>query len=253
MTFPYAALVAMALFAAAYAFAPLRLPHTVDSAAAPATPPGPPLNVATRLVVTVVAGGFIGVAALLVIGFPRGYEANAYHLPSAVNFFRDGSLHIWDNAYLHTLPANASLWDGFWLRLLPERFVAVVNLPLIVRLAALPAVPLLGCRPVGGRAHIMRHHNHPFVRVLLDGNGRRRGRCRLRAHRILAGLVPAAIVSELVVAGGSGQWTCLRLQTLASGDSSTRRAVDPVRPRPFGATAARHLSLIHISEPTRPY
>jgi len=131
VTFPYAALVAMALFAAAYAFAPLRLPHTVDSAAAPATPPGPPLNVATRLVVTVVAGGFIGVAALLVIGFPRGYEANAYHLPSAVNFFRDGSLHIWDNAYLHTLPANASLWDGFWLRLLPERFVAVVNLPFL--------------------------------------------------------------------------------------------------------------------------
>ena len=65
------------------------------------------------------------------LAFPRGFEANAYHLPSAVNFFRDGSLRIWDTGYLHTLPANASLWDGFWLRLLPERIVSVVNLPFL--------------------------------------------------------------------------------------------------------------------------
>ena len=85
----------------------------------------------TRVVATLLGGGFALVAALLVIGFPRGFEANAYHLPSAVNFFRDGSLRIWDTGYLHTLPANASLWDGFWLRLLPERIVSVVNLPFL--------------------------------------------------------------------------------------------------------------------------
>ena len=91
----------------------------------------PAVNGTTRVVAAAVAGGFVVVAALLVIGFPRGYEANAYHLPSAVNFFRDGSLRIWDRWYAHTFPANASLWDGFWLRLLPERLVSVVNLPFL--------------------------------------------------------------------------------------------------------------------------
>jgi hypothetical protein len=41
----------------------------------------------TRVVATLLGGGFALVAALLIIGFPWGFEANAYHLPSAVNFF----------------------------------------------------------------------------------------------------------------------------------------------------------------------
>ena len=70
---------------------------------------GPPLNCTTRLVVTTMAGGFVLLAALLVIGVPRGHEVKAYHLPSAVNFFRDASLRIWDKTLLHAFPANASL------------------------------------------------------------------------------------------------------------------------------------------------
>lgn len=90
-----------------------------------------PFDPTARLVIALVGGGFLLLAGLLVIGFPRGYEANAYHLPNAVNFFRDGSLRIWDTAPMHTYPADASLWNGFWLRLLPERVVSVVNLPFL--------------------------------------------------------------------------------------------------------------------------
>jgi hypothetical protein len=90
-----------------------------------------PFDPTTRLVIALVGSGFLLLAGLLVIGFPRGYEANAYHLPNAVNFFRDGSLQIWDAAFMHTYPADASLWNGFWLRLLPERVVSVVNLPFL--------------------------------------------------------------------------------------------------------------------------
>src|SRR6516165_6090689 len=90
-----------------------------------------PFDPTARLVIALVGGGFLLLAGLVVIGFPRGYEANAYHLPNAVNFFRDGSLRIWDATFLHTYPADASLWNGFWLRLLPERVVSVVNLPFL--------------------------------------------------------------------------------------------------------------------------
>ena len=90
-----------------------------------------PFDPTARLVIALVGGGFLLLAGLLVIGFPRGYEANAYHLPNAVNFFRHGSLQIWDATFLHTYPADASLWNGFWLRLLPERVVSVVNLPFL--------------------------------------------------------------------------------------------------------------------------
>ena len=131
MTFRNATIVTIAVSATAYALARRRFPQTNGSAAVPETQPVPPLNVTTRLVVITVAGGFTLVAAALVIGYPRGYEANAYHLPNAVNFFRDASLCVWDRVWMDTLPANASLWDGFWLRLLPERVVSVVNLPFL--------------------------------------------------------------------------------------------------------------------------
>lgn len=85
----------------------------------------------TRIFAAVLAAGFLLIAALLVIGFPRGFEVHAYHLPIAINIFRDGSLRIWDRAYMHTFPANISLWSGFWLQLLPERLVSIVNLPFL--------------------------------------------------------------------------------------------------------------------------
>jgi hypothetical protein len=132
VTFPNAIVVAIAVIAAGH-ICGRRYPRKSMAGAEEATTwsSSPALNGTTRLVAAAVAGGFILVAALLVIGFPRGHEANAYHLPSAINFFRDASLRIWDKRWLHTLPANASLWDGFWLRLLPERVVSVVNLPFL--------------------------------------------------------------------------------------------------------------------------
>jgi len=127
-----AALIVLVVAAAGCVW-PLRRPSASAAHTDAPTDRGsvPPFGRMTRLAVTLLGAGFALVAALLVIGFPRGFEANAYHLPSAVNFFRDGSLRIWDTGYLHTLPANASLWDGFWLRILPERIVSVVNLPFL--------------------------------------------------------------------------------------------------------------------------
>lgn len=130
VNFSDASLVALAVASMGCVWVRWRSPRSVD--VAPATRLSLPwFNGTTRFVAMVVGSGFVLVAGLLVIGFPRGFEANAYHLPSAVNFFRDGSLQIWDTGYLHTLPANASLWDGFWLRLLPERVVSLANLPFL--------------------------------------------------------------------------------------------------------------------------
>ncbi len=72
---------------------------------------------------------------LLIIGYPRGFEVTAYHLPIAVNFFRDKTLSVWDHAYMHAYPANMSLWSGFWLQILPERFVSIINLPFALYLS----------------------------------------------------------------------------------------------------------------------
>jgi hypothetical protein len=132
VSFPNAIAVAIALAAGAYICGwrysskslTVRKELTVRTSS-------PEVNGTARVVVTAVSGGFVIIAALLVIGYPRGYEESAYHLPNAVNFFRDGSLRIWDRSFMHTYPANASLWDGFWLRLLPERVVSSVNLPFL--------------------------------------------------------------------------------------------------------------------------
>jgi hypothetical protein len=132
VTFPNATVVAIAAVVAGHIRGWRCSPRSMAAAGEATTLlSSPALNGTTRVVAATVAGGFVVVAALLVIGFPRGYEANAYHLPNAVNFFRDGSLRVWDSWYPHTFPANASLWDGFWLRLLPERLVSVVNLPFL--------------------------------------------------------------------------------------------------------------------------
>lgn len=72
---------------------------------------------------------YLTLACLLILGFPRGFEVWAYHLPIAINIFQKGSLQVWDQAYMHTFPANMSIWDGFWLQVLPERLVSAVNVP----------------------------------------------------------------------------------------------------------------------------
>jgi hypothetical protein len=132
VTFPNAIGVAIAFAGAGYICVRRNPPSSVPATnEAVTSSPAPAFNGTTRLVAAAVAAGFALVAALLIIGFPRGFEANAYHLPNAVNFYRDGSLRIWDSWFVHTYPANASLWDGFWLRLLPERVVSLVNIPFL--------------------------------------------------------------------------------------------------------------------------
>ena len=130
VNFANAGLVAAALALAGYAWARRRGSREAVGKSEPLFSV-PAFNGTTRFVAIVVGAGFLLVSGLLVIGFPRGFEANAYHLPSAVNFFCGGTLHVWDTTWLHTLPGNASLWDGFWLRLLPERAVSLVNLPFL--------------------------------------------------------------------------------------------------------------------------
>src|SRR5579872_1456765 len=132
VTLPRAATLAVVIVAIGFAWNRWR------SGAAPAkrgaAPPhtvAAPLTFITKVVLIALLGGFAFLALLLCIGFPRGYEVNAYHLPIAVNIFRDGSLRVWDKAFVHTFPANMSVWAGFWLQLLPERLTSVVNLPFL--------------------------------------------------------------------------------------------------------------------------
>jgi hypothetical protein len=127
VTIPHAVLASLMLAAAAYAWSRLRSPVAAGAAEGLEKPPAPPLSVITRIVVAASAGGFAVMSVLLLIGFPRGFEVHAYHLPIAVNIFRDGSLNIWDRAEMHTFPANMSVWSGLWLQILPERLVSIAN------------------------------------------------------------------------------------------------------------------------------
>ncbi|MDO9047809.1 MAG: hypothetical protein Q7U66_08745 [Methylobacter sp.] len=89
----------------------------------------PPLRLQAKIVKYLTLSVYLILAGLLILGFPRGFEVWAYHLPIGINIFQKGSLQIWDQAYMHTFPANMSIWDGFWLQILPERLISVVNLP----------------------------------------------------------------------------------------------------------------------------
>lgn len=74
---------------------------------------------------------FALLGVMLAVGFPRGFEVTAYHLPIAVNVFQTGSLRVWDHAFMHTFPANMSLIAGYSLQFLPERLASVLNLPFL--------------------------------------------------------------------------------------------------------------------------
>lgn len=75
---------------------------------------------------------FMVVALGLAMGYPGDYEALAYHLPIAVHVFQTGSLRVWDHAYMHTFPANMSLYAGLLLKFMPERLVSLANLPFVL-------------------------------------------------------------------------------------------------------------------------
>ncbi|EKV32795.1 hypothetical protein C882_1633 [Caenispirillum salinarum AK4] len=89
---------------------------------------------------------FLGAGVLLALGFPRGFEVWAYHLPIGLHIFDTGSVQPWDHAYMHTFPANMSLYAGLLLQALPERLVAVANLPFLL----LTAVAVYGLGRVAG-------------------------------------------------------------------------------------------------------
>ncbi|WP_404379827.1 hypothetical protein [Caenispirillum salinarum] len=91
----------------------------------------------------------MGAGVLLALGFPRGFEVWAYHLPIGLHIFDTGSVRPWDHAYMHTFPANMSLYAGLLLQALPERLVAVANLPFLLLTAV--AVYGLGRVTGGGR------------------------------------------------------------------------------------------------------
>jgi hypothetical protein len=71
---------------------------------------------------------FTAVALILLAGFPVGFEERAYHLPLAVEMLQTKSLKIWDSAYMHTYPANASVYSGILMSFLSEHFVAAAGL-----------------------------------------------------------------------------------------------------------------------------
>lgn len=103
---------------------------------------------APRVAAAAVLVVFVACAVLLVAGgVPHGYEVKAYHLPLAIRVLRDGTLHLWDRSFMHAYPVNMSVWAGFFLVLIPERLVSIVNLPFLLLLAI--AVYSL-CRAVGG-------------------------------------------------------------------------------------------------------
>ena len=70
-----------------------------------------------------------------IMGFPRGSEATAYHLPNGVWALQTESLRIRDGIYYSALPANSGIWYAFLLSLLPERFTALGELPFLPVLA----------------------------------------------------------------------------------------------------------------------
>ncbi len=75
------------------------------------------------------------IVVMLGVGFPRGYEAQGYHLPIGVHMFQSHSLkvwRVWDTVFFHTLPANASIYFGFLLALAPEHLVAPAGLVFLV-------------------------------------------------------------------------------------------------------------------------
>jgi hypothetical protein len=88
-----------------------------------------------RLASLAVILGFGVIAGMLLAGFPDGYDPTAYHLPIGVHMLQSHSLGLWDKAFIHTLPANCSIFFGFLLDVLPEGAVAAASLLFLVPLS----------------------------------------------------------------------------------------------------------------------
>lgn len=66
---------------------------------------------------------------------PQGFEATAYHLPTAVHFLNQGNLLPWEPWFPHNFPGNASLFFAPFLALLPEQFLSPANLAFVATIA----------------------------------------------------------------------------------------------------------------------
>lgn len=88
----------------------------------------------SRVLLFVTLAVFGAIALMLSAGFPRGYEPLAYHLPIALHIFQDQTLRVWDTAFMHSFPANASIYSGFLLILIPERLVSASNMVFLIPL-----------------------------------------------------------------------------------------------------------------------
>ena len=95
-----------------------------------------PTSSIARLTTVLIIGLFAVICLLLLSGLPRGWEVRAYHLPIAVEIFREGSFDLWDPSYPHAYPANMAVWAGMIMQALPERLVSVLNLPFLFLAAA---------------------------------------------------------------------------------------------------------------------
>ena len=74
-------------------------------------------------------------AVMLCVTFPRGYEATAYHLPFAVHIFQTQSLNVWSSLFTnHAYPANASIYLGFLLQMVPEHLVSAASVIFVLPL-----------------------------------------------------------------------------------------------------------------------
>lgn len=112
------------VFNAALLLAPAALAATLLPYRLAAQGPIQPTGVVARCT----AATFLLTAAMLVCGFPQGYEVLAYHLPTAVALLQTHGLQAWDGNFPHTFPANASVLAAFLLASVPEHFVSAMNL-----------------------------------------------------------------------------------------------------------------------------
>ncbi len=131
VSLPLVAAAAAAMFLLAVGVARLVPLALSDSPVVTAGPPTGPWRMVPLVTVAVVVGAFTLMALLLAGSWPQGFEARAYHLPLAVRVLYQGTLRIVDGTWMHAYPVNMSLWAGFWIYLLPERLIALANLPFL--------------------------------------------------------------------------------------------------------------------------
>jgi hypothetical protein len=86
------------------------------------------LDMPAKLAVASAVLGMACIAVAVMPGYPKGFEASAYHLPNAVHLLQTGSLLPWDRWWVHAQPFNTSIVYAMLLAFLPEHVVAATSL-----------------------------------------------------------------------------------------------------------------------------